>query len=204
MSERTRRLDHLLREEISAIIRREVEDPRIGFVTITSVDVTSDLRHATVWVSVIGSDEERRASIAALGRAMPFVRHHLGGLRLKRIPELRVREDDSAVRGTRVLQLLEHLEEGSAGSREASTREGSAEEPGAGDPGAMEPGGSVPGAPVAAGGLPSLDLPTPRPTSTVPSVEASLEPVASSPMGGRPRRRVDRQALRAARQRRGR
>ncbi len=55
VSERTRRLDELLREEISAVIRREVDDPRIGFVTITDVDVTPDLRHANVWVSIIGA-----------------------------------------------------------------------------------------------------------------------------------------------------
>lgn len=114
MSERTARLDELLREEISAIVAREVADPRIGFVTITSVDVAPDLAHATVWVSVIGDAQTRRASVRALGRAMPFVRHRLGALRLKRIPELHVREDDSAERGTRVMHLLDQLEEGSA------------------------------------------------------------------------------------------
>jgi ribosome-binding factor A len=112
MSERTARLDELLREEISAIVGREIADPRIGFVTITGVDVAPDLAHATVWVSVIGDAQARRASVRALGRAMPFVRHRLGALRLKRIPELHVREDDSAERGTRVLRILEELEHG--------------------------------------------------------------------------------------------
>ena len=110
MSERSRRVDHLLQEEISAIVQREVHDPRVGFVTVTSVETAPDLRHATVWVSIIGSDEERRATLEALGRAMPFVRHRLGGLRLKRIPELHLREDDSAQRGTRVMQLLEQVD----------------------------------------------------------------------------------------------
>ena len=110
MSERTRRLDNLLREEISEIIRRDVHDPRVGFVTITSVEVTSDLRHATVWASVIGSAEESKAAMNALGRAMPFVRHQLGALRLRRVPELKLREDDSAREATRVLQLLEQIE----------------------------------------------------------------------------------------------
>ncbi len=112
MSERTARLDELLREEISAIVGREIADPRIGFVTITSVDVAPDLAHATVWVSVIGDQKARRASVRALGRAMPFVRHRLGALRLKRIPELHVREDDTAERGTRVLRILDELEHG--------------------------------------------------------------------------------------------
>ena len=112
MSERTARLDELLREEISAIVGREIADPRIGFVTVTSVDVTPDLAHATVWVSVIGDAATRRSSVRALSRAMPFVRHRLGELRLKRIPELHVREDDTAERGTRLLRILDELEQG--------------------------------------------------------------------------------------------
>ena len=110
MSERTRRVDHLLQEEISAIVQREVHDPRVGFVTITSVETTPDLRHAMVYASVIGDEAQRKATMAALGRAMPFVRHNLGVLRLRRIPELHLREDDSAQRGTRVMQLLEQVE----------------------------------------------------------------------------------------------
>ena len=55
MTERTKRLDELLREEISKVVAREIADPRVGFVTITSVEVAPDLRHATVWASVIGS-----------------------------------------------------------------------------------------------------------------------------------------------------
>ncbi len=114
MSERTARLDELLREEIAAIVGREIADPRIGFVTVTSVDVAPDLAHATVWVSVIGDAATRRASVRALGRAMPYVRHQLGSLRLKRVPELHVREDDSAERGTRVLHILDELGQGQA------------------------------------------------------------------------------------------
>lgn len=112
MSQRTERLDALLREEISAILAREIADPRIGFVTVTDVDVAPDLSRATVWVSVIGDPATRKASVRALGRAMPFVRHRLGELRLKRIPELVVREDDTAARGTRVLRILDELEQG--------------------------------------------------------------------------------------------
>jgi len=112
MTQRTARLDELLREEISAILKREVDDPRIGFVTITDVDVSADLRHASVWVSLIGEGKERRAQLRALAGAMPFVRRQLGRLRLKRIPELHVKEDRSAERGTRVMRILEDLEQG--------------------------------------------------------------------------------------------
>jgi ribosome-binding factor A len=115
MTERTARLDELLREEISAVIRREVDDPRIGFVTITNVDVSADLRHASVWVSVIGSADEKRQTLRALARAMPFVRNRLGKLRLKRIPELHVKDDDTAQRGTRLLQILDELGHGGEG-----------------------------------------------------------------------------------------
>jgi ribosome-binding factor A len=115
MSQRTDKIDELLRQEITTIVARDVADPRVGFVTITNVETTPDLRHAKVWVSVIGQPAERDATVAALGRAMPFVRHELGTrLRLKRIPDLHVRLDDTAERGTRVLQLLNELEAGTA------------------------------------------------------------------------------------------
>jgi ribosome-binding factor A len=113
MTQRTDRVDQLLREEIGRLVTEEVADPRIGFATITRVETTPDLRHARVWVSVIGQPDERKATIAALGRAMPFVRHELGRtLRIKRIPDLHVELDDTAERGTRVLQLLDELGSG--------------------------------------------------------------------------------------------
>jgi ribosome-binding factor A len=174
VSERTRRVDHLLQEEISAIIRREVHDPRVGFVTITDVDVTPDLRHATVWASIIGSAAERRATMQVLGRAMPYVRHHLGALRLRRIPELHLREDDSAERGTRVMQLIEQV--GSEAMDGAATE--------------TEPGPAPPELPT---------LPTPRALNEGAVLEGSDDPL---PAGYR--RRVDRDALRRARRRRGR
>jgi ribosome-binding factor A len=121
MSERTARLDELLREEISEVVRREVDDPRIGFVTITDVEVSPDLRHASVWVSVIGDQQERRQTLRALSRAMPFVRQRLGRLRLKRIPELHVKEDQTAERGTRVLRILDDLEQGGGGDVDSTT-----------------------------------------------------------------------------------
>lgn len=110
MSQRIDRVDELLRQEIGSIVTRDVADPRVGFATITKVETTPDLRHARVWVSVIGQPAERAATIAALGRAMPFVRHELGRtLRLRRIPDLHVQLDDTAERGTRVLHILDEL-----------------------------------------------------------------------------------------------
>ena len=113
MSQRTERVDELLRQEIGAILAKEVADPRIGFATITSVETTQDLRHAKVWVSVIGQPAERDAAVAALRHAMPFVRHELGRrLRIKRIPDLHIHLDDTAERGTRILRLLADIETG--------------------------------------------------------------------------------------------
>jgi ribosome-binding factor A len=113
MSQRTDRVDELLREEIGTLLAKEVADPRIGFATITDVETSPDLRHAKVWVSVIGQQGDRDETLRALGQAMPFIRHELGRrLRIRRIPELHVRLDDSAERGTRVLHLLTELEAG--------------------------------------------------------------------------------------------
>lgn len=113
MSQRTERVDELLRQEIGTILSREAKDPRIGFVTITEVETTPDLRHARVWVSVIGPAERLDETLRALQHTMHFVRRELGTrLRIKRIPELHVQLDDSAERGTRVLNLLDGLERG--------------------------------------------------------------------------------------------
>ena len=121
MTERTARLDELLREEINEVIRRDVDDPRVGFLTITEVEVSPDLSHANVWVSVIGSDEEKKLTLRALSRAMPFVRQRLGRLRLRRIPQFHVREDETAARGTRVMRILEELEQGGTGELDPPT-----------------------------------------------------------------------------------
>lgn len=111
MTARTDRLDQLLRQEIGAILAKDVQDPRIGFVTVTDVETAPDLSTARVWISIIGQPAERELTIRALQSALPFVRHELGSrIRLRRIPELQLRVDDTVQRGTRVLQLLAELE----------------------------------------------------------------------------------------------
>lgn len=110
MTQRTARINEQLRQEIGAVLSREIGDPRIGFATITDVETAPDLSHAKVWVSVIGQPEERKATMAALARAMPFVRRQLGPrLHIRRIPELHVELDDTTQRGARVLQLLAEI-----------------------------------------------------------------------------------------------
>ncbi len=120
MSQRTDRVDELLRQEIGRILAKEVQDPHVGFATVTDVETTPDLRHARVWVSVIGGAPERAETLAALERAMGYVRRELGArLRIKRIPALHVALDDSAERGTRVLRIIEELGQGHDSAGEA-------------------------------------------------------------------------------------
>lgn len=124
MTARTDRIDELLRQEIGVIISREIADPRVGFATVTSVVTTPDLRHAKVFVSVIGQAADRKATLTALGRAMPFIQHELGKrLRIKRIPQFHLELDDTLERGTRVLHLLNELEAGHEPAEDAAIGE---------------------------------------------------------------------------------
>jgi len=121
---RTDRIDQLIRQEIGEILARDVRDPRIGFATVTDVETAPDLSHARVWVSVIGQPTEREAALEGLRNAMPFVRRELAHrLSLRRVPELHVRLDDTAERGTRVLRLLSELESGATPDSDVETGE---------------------------------------------------------------------------------
>ncbi|HSK94903.1 MAG TPA: 30S ribosome-binding factor RbfA [Candidatus Angelobacter sp.] len=116
MSQRTDRLDSQIRQELMELLQREMKDPRIGFATITRVETARDLGSARVWVSVLGSDEERSAAIDALTDAAPWLRRQLAGrLRIRHIPQLVIRHDDSIEAGDRVLRLLNELERERAG-----------------------------------------------------------------------------------------
>jgi ribosome-binding factor A len=96
MTRRTRQVGEMLREELDDIIRREVKDPRIGFMSITNVDVPPDLRSARVYVSVLGTEQERIDTLDALRSAAGFIRHHLKPrLRMRQIPDLEFRDDRS-------------------------------------------------------------------------------------------------------------
>jgi ribosome-binding factor A len=115
MTRRTERINDLLREEISDLLHRGVKDPRVGgLVTITDVDVSPDLRRAKVFVSVMGTDEEKASTLQALGAATHFVRRELRKrLTIRRTPELTFLPDDSLERGARILELLEEVREDS-------------------------------------------------------------------------------------------
>ena len=113
MSRRTARVSELLREEISALLLREVKDPRIsGLVSIVSVDVSPDLRQARVFVSVLGTSEVQQATLRGLRAAEGFLRGQLGErLKMRRIPALNFQQDRSIEQGSRILRLMAELDE---------------------------------------------------------------------------------------------
>ncbi len=112
MSQRTDRLDSQIRAELMELIQREMKDPRIGFATITRVETARDLGSARVWVSVLGSPEEQASAVKALESAAPWLRRQLGDrLKIRHVPQLNIRHDDSIEAGDRVLRLLRELEE---------------------------------------------------------------------------------------------
>ncbi|MGI8644593.1 MAG: 30S ribosome-binding factor RbfA [Thermomicrobiales bacterium] len=119
MSRRTKQVGEFLREELSDIIRREVRDPRVGFISLTRVDVTPDIRTARVYVSVLGTDKEREDTLAALRSAAGFIRHHLKPrLRTRQIPTLEFRDDRSMEQAAEIAEALASLK---PASRRTST-----------------------------------------------------------------------------------
>jgi ribosome-binding factor A len=112
-SRRIARLNDAFREEISNLLLRQVKDPRLtGFITITRVEVSADLSHARVYVSVLGGEEDREEALRGLERAASFLRREIGHrLALRRAPELSFRRDDSMEQGAHVLDLLNEVAE---------------------------------------------------------------------------------------------
>ena len=112
MTRRTKQVGELLREELDDIIRKEVKDPRIGFMSITRVEVPPDLRSARVFVSVLGTDEEREKTLAALRSGAGFIRFHLKPrLRMRQIPELDFRDDRSMEYAQQISETLRQVRE---------------------------------------------------------------------------------------------
>src|SRR3990172_7538286 len=108
MTRRTDQINDLLRAELSDLLREEVNDPRVhGLVTITRVDVSPDLRQARAYVSVLGSDDDRRSTIDALESARPFLRRELGTrVKLRYTPNLRFVSDTSMEEAQEMTDLL--------------------------------------------------------------------------------------------------
>jgi ribosome-binding factor A len=109
MSERMRRVNHLLQEVLADAVP-ELKDPRIGLVTITGVETSPDLRHARVFVSVLGGTRKRERSLAGLAAAHGVLQARLSReLRLKRTPTLEFAYDETVERGVRMSRLIDEL-----------------------------------------------------------------------------------------------
>jgi ribosome-binding factor A len=105
--DRMRRVDEAVREVLSDAVAKDLKDPRVGFVTVTDVRTSPDLRHARVYVSVLGTPEEREASLAGLRSAHGYLQGRVGAeLRLKHTPQLEFHYDDTAERAQRLERLL--------------------------------------------------------------------------------------------------
>jgi len=111
MGHRIERVNRLIRQEISELLRRQVKDPRLGnFVAVTDVSTSPDLRYAKIFVSRIGSKEEKQETLSVLAAASGFFRNELAKrLRLRHIPELSFQWDDSIERGDYLLQLIDEV-----------------------------------------------------------------------------------------------
>lgn len=118
---RPRRVAALIKKEVSQMLQREIKDPRIGFVTVTDVEVSEDLRHAKVFVSVLDDDEAKEETMEGLENAVGYIRRELGQrIRLRHTPEILFRYDDSIERGAKIFDILKDLnqDETEAGPKE--------------------------------------------------------------------------------------
>ena len=111
MAHRIERVNNLIRQEISELLQRQVKDPRLGnFVAVTEVRTSPDLKHAKIFVSCMGSEEEKQETLIALASASGFLRSQMiKHLRLRYTPSLSFQWDDSIERGTHLLELIDRV-----------------------------------------------------------------------------------------------
>jgi ribosome-binding factor A len=109
-SHRTERVADLIRQELGQLLERQVKDPRIGFVTVTRVEVTRDLRSARVAVTILGDEQQKKDSLQGLAAAQGFLRHELAQrLKLRHTPQMEFQIDQSLEAESRVEELLRQL-----------------------------------------------------------------------------------------------
>lgn len=114
MSLRANRVGEQMKKELSDIIGRKIKDPRIGFVTVTDVQVSGDLQQAKVYISVLGDEEQRENTLKGLAKAKGFIRTEVGQrIRLRKTPEIIFEWDESINYGNRINSILHQLQEDS-------------------------------------------------------------------------------------------
>ncbi|WP_044893728.1 30S ribosome-binding factor RbfA [Bacillus alveayuensis] len=107
---RAARVGEQMKKELSDIIGRKLKDPRIGFVTVTDVRVTGDLQQATVYISVLGDEEQRQNTLKGLAKAKGFIRSEIGQrIRLRKTPEIYFEIDESIEYGNRIETLIKQI-----------------------------------------------------------------------------------------------
>lgn len=111
---RSERVAEEIRKEVATMLFGEIHDPRIGFVTITKVQVSKDLRHAKVYYSIIGSDEEKEKTMEGLQSSSGYMRREIGKrLKLRYFPELTFKFDDSLEYASRIEKIIKEIKSGS-------------------------------------------------------------------------------------------
>lgn len=107
---RANRVAEQMKKELGGIISQKVKDPRIGFVTVTDVEVTGDLQQATIFISVLGNELDRENTLTGLTKAKGFIRSEIGQrIRLRKTPEIEFEFDDSVEYGNRIEALLREV-----------------------------------------------------------------------------------------------
>lgn len=109
---RQEKLGEQIAIEVSDLLRTRIKDPRVGFASITRVEVSGDLRHAKIFVSVMGEEEQKKATIEALRHAAGFIRRELASrLTVRFMPEIVFKLDNSIEQGARILSLIREMEQ---------------------------------------------------------------------------------------------
>jgi ribosome-binding factor A len=107
----------MLLQSIVPILENEINDPRIGFVTLTQVEMSPDMRYATAWVSVLGSAKSKKDSLIGLGHACPYIQRRVGqAMKLRHTPRVRFKLDESLEQVEKIDRLLKEAQAGGAGS----------------------------------------------------------------------------------------
>jgi ribosome-binding factor A len=107
---RSQRIQELLLEEISKLLQSGLKDPRIGFTTLTRVEVSDNLKQAKIFISVMGSEQEKHETLEALKNAKGFIRNYLGkNLYLRYLPELEFKKDENAEHVEKITRIINDL-----------------------------------------------------------------------------------------------
>jgi len=121
---RPKRVAHLIQKEISEILQKQIKNTQLGFVTITEVKVTDDLRHAKVYFTIYGSEQERISTEKLLKRKTSFVRYLVGQrIKLRYTPEIVFQYDETIERATRIDELINKIHQERNNAKETQERE---------------------------------------------------------------------------------